>query len=53
MVVMMVTAGVFFGFIAGLFAFRVKSRWCPQCGGMTSDLAAGRRYSHDDAGSLR
>ncbi|MDG4767251.1 hypothetical protein O7632_24610 [Solwaraspora sp. WMMD406] len=20
------------GFCAGLFSFRVKSRWCPQCG---------------------
>nr|MDT0660020.1 hypothetical protein [Micromonospora sp. DSM 115978] len=51
MVVMVVTAGVLFGFIAGLFAFRVKSRWCPQCGGMTSALAAGQHHAHEDAGS--
>lgn len=24
-----------FGFLAGLFAFKVKSRWCPVCGAMT------------------
>nr|MDT0658524.1 hypothetical protein [Micromonospora sp. DSM 115978] len=23
------------GFLAGLFAFRVKSRWCPECGSLT------------------
>ncbi|MDG4798718.1 hypothetical protein [Micromonospora sp. WMMD1082] len=28
-----------FGFLAGLFAFRVKSRWCPECGATT--LAGG------------
>jgi NADH pyrophosphatase NudC (nudix superfamily) len=22
----------FLGFCAGLFAFKVKSRWCPRCG---------------------
>lgn len=51
MVVMVVATGVLFGFIAGLFAFRVKSRWCPQCGRMTSDPAVGRYYAHEDAGS--
>lgn len=25
------------GFLAGLFVFRVKSRWCPECGGWTCD----------------
>nr|MDT0659511.1 hypothetical protein [Micromonospora sp. DSM 115978] len=24
------------GFLAGLFSFRVKSRWCPTCGGPTT-----------------
>jgi hypothetical protein len=23
------------GFLAGLFSFRIKSRWCPQCGATT------------------
>jgi hypothetical protein len=23
------------GFLAGLFSFRVKSRWCPSCGRTT------------------
>ena len=28
------------GFLAGLFAFRVKSRWCPACGATTNEIAA-------------
>jgi NADH pyrophosphatase NudC (nudix superfamily) len=28
------------GFLAGLFAFRVKARWCPSCGEDTIRLAA-------------
>ncbi|GIJ28790.1 hypothetical protein Vqi01_39520 [Micromonospora qiuiae] len=31
-VMMMLLSGVLLGFLAGLFAFRVKSRWCPRCG---------------------
>ncbi|MFI7079536.1 hypothetical protein ACIBO1_19750 [Micromonospora sp. NPDC049903] len=33
------------GFLLGLFAFRVKSRWCPHCGGstMSSPPPAGRQ----------
>jgi hypothetical protein len=27
--------GVLLGFLAGLFAFKVKSRWCPRCGAFT------------------
>jgi NADH pyrophosphatase NudC (nudix superfamily) len=27
------------GFSAGLLSFKVKSRWCPQCGATTADLA--------------
>lgn len=23
------------GFLAGLFSFKIKSRWCPECGAMT------------------
>lgn len=26
---------ILLGFLAGLFSFRVKSRWCPRCGEMT------------------
>ncbi len=28
------------GYLAGLWSFKVKNRWCPQCGATTSDLAA-------------
>jgi hypothetical protein len=31
-----VVAALTLGFSAGLFAFRVKSRWCPACGTMTN-----------------
>ncbi|WP_203855502.1 hypothetical protein [Plantactinospora mayteni] len=31
------------GFLAGLFAFKVKSRWCPRCGTTTSELAGQHR----------
>jgi len=24
------------GFLAGLWAFKVKSRWCPHCGSLTT-----------------
>lgn len=39
----MLTAGTLIGttllgFLAGLFSFRVKSRWCPRCGGLTSSI---------------
>jgi hypothetical protein len=27
------------GFAGGLFSFKVKSRWCPECGAATADLA--------------
>lgn len=30
-----VAAALLVGFLAGLLSFRVKNRWCPQCGGMT------------------
>lgn len=26
------------GFLLGLLAFRVKSRWCPRCGGSTHPM---------------
>jgi hypothetical protein len=31
------------GYLAGLLSFKVKDRWCPQCGATTSDLA--RRHA--------
>ncbi len=31
-----VFAAVLLGFLAGLWAFKVKSRWCPECGAMTT-----------------
>ncbi|WP_189042604.1 hypothetical protein [Micromonospora sonchi] len=34
-VVSVVLGGLVPGFLAGLFAFRVKSRWCPRCGEST------------------
>lgn len=30
-----VTAALVLGFLAGLLAFRTKSRWCPRCGSLT------------------
>jgi hypothetical protein len=30
-----VVAGLVMGFLAGLWAFHVKSRWCPECGATT------------------
>ncbi len=33
-----VVAALLLGFLAGLLAFRVKSRWCPNCGVTTVAL---------------
>ncbi|MEU1607770.1 hypothetical protein [Micromonospora matsumotoense] len=33
---MMVFGGLVPGFLVGLLAFRVKSRWCPRCGESTT-----------------
>jgi hypothetical protein len=30
------TSALLVGFLAGLISFKVKSRWCPQCGAMTT-----------------
>ncbi len=35
---MMVVSAVVLGFLAGLFAFKVKSRWCPRCGEHTHTM---------------
>jgi hypothetical protein len=29
---------VLLGFLAGLLCFKVKSRWCPQCGTTTAEI---------------
>lgn len=34
-----VIPGLLVGFLTGLFAFRVKARWCPACGNDTIELA--------------
>jgi hypothetical protein len=30
------TSALLVGFLAGLISFKVKSRWCPHCGAMTT-----------------
>jgi hypothetical protein len=35
MSVLSIGLGIGLGFAAGLFTFKLKSRWCPQCGAMT------------------
>jgi hypothetical protein len=35
------------GFLAGLFAFRVKNRWCPVCGNDTVKLTNQLRHRAD------
>jgi hypothetical protein len=30
-----VVSAVVLGYLAGLLSFKVKSRWCPQCGATT------------------
>lgn len=30
------TSAVLLGYLAGLFSFKVKSRWCPRCGELTT-----------------
>jgi ribosomal protein S27AE len=34
-----VISALLVGYLAGLLSFKVKDRWCPRCGGTTSDLA--------------
>lgn len=35
---LIVLGGLLPGFLIGLFAFRVKSRWCPRCGASTQAI---------------
>jgi hypothetical protein len=32
-------AALVVGYLAGLLSFKVKNRWCPQCGATTADLS--------------
>lgn len=36
--VLVVLGGLLPGFLLGLFAFRIKSRWCPRCGESTAAM---------------
>ena len=41
-----VMSAVVLGYLAGLLSFKVKSRWCPHCGGTTtSDLARQQQHA--------
>jgi hypothetical protein len=41
--VSIVFGGVVPGFLVGLLAFRVKSRWCPRCGESTLAVPPGEQ----------
>ena len=48
--ILAVTAALITGFSAGLFSFRIKSRWCPACGGTLTCPCANhqqRRHSRE------
>lgn len=34
-----VVAALVVGFLAGLLTFKVKARWCPECGATTTAIA--------------
>ena len=36
MVIAAATGAFVLGFLIGLFTFRIKSRWCPECGATTT-----------------
>jgi hypothetical protein len=41
------TSALLVGFLTGLISFKVKSRWCPQCGAMTTaDIPAATTPPH-------
>jgi hypothetical protein len=39
------TASAVSGFLVGLFAFKIKSRWCPDCGRWTWHRVTGNPTS--------
>lgn len=47
MVAIAATSALLVGFLAGLISFKVKSRWCPHCGTMTTaDAPAATTRTH-------
>ncbi|WP_189113908.1 hypothetical protein [Pilimelia terevasa] len=38
-------AGVLTGFLIGVFAFKVKNRWCPRCGSHTTVTLTGAGHA--------
>jgi hypothetical protein len=38
-----VASALVLGYLAGLLSFRVRSRWCPECGATTTALEARRQ----------
>jgi hypothetical protein len=40
-----VVSALVLGYLAGLLSFRIKSRWCPECGATTTALEARRPES--------
>jgi len=45
MVVATVLGALLLGFLAGLLAFKVRTRWCPECGATTMTLEQHRRQA--------
>jgi hypothetical protein len=45
MVIGSVFAALFLGFLAGLLAFKTKSRWCPECGATTLAIEERRKVA--------
>ncbi|MBX7265541.1 hypothetical protein KIF24_05440 [Micromonospora sp. Llam7] len=43
MIIVSVVAALAVGFLAGLLAFKVRTRWCPSCGATTITLDERRR----------
>lgn len=42
-------SAVLLGFLAGLFSFKVKERWCPECGASTLRKAPADARTEQDA----
>jgi hypothetical protein len=38
MLVGAVVAAILLGYLAGLLSFKVKARWCPRCGALTTQI---------------
>jgi hypothetical protein len=54
MVIAATAAAFMLGFLIGLFTFRIKSRWCPECGATTTPADArygGTRTPRGEAGT--